>query len=97
MAKVSKALIENKFRWFVEAIGGHLAKDYKDVGGFAIDHYGSGYKIVQILNAGGGEAEPFGNTRMKGEAFVDALDLATRAIEYKNSTRAQRLKKQQNR
>ena len=82
MAKVSKALIENKFRWFVEAIGGHLAKDYKDVGGFAIDHY-NGYQIVQIVSVGGGQTNPFGSGRMKGEAFVDALDLATRAIEYK--------------
>jgi len=89
MATVSKKLVENKFKWFVEALGGKLAQGYNDVGGYALNYNGiyGGYNIVRIVNAGGGQSQPFGSGRRKASAFVDALELATTALEIKAGRR----------
>lgn len=89
MATVSKKLVENKFKRFVQALGGKVATAWNDVGAFALDHnsvYG-GYTVVQIVNASGGVSSPFGYHRMKASQFVDALDFATQALEYKHRIR----------
>lgn len=83
MAAIKRKDIENNFKWFVDAIGGKMASSWNDIGGYAINHnstYG-GYQIVQISNASGGQHEPFGSMRRKGQDFVDTLHFAVRAVE----------------
>lgn len=83
MARISKSLIENNFKWFVQALGGRIATSYNDAGAYRLDYNGTygGYNIEKISNAGGGISQPFGSARMKAEPFLDAIILATRAIE----------------
>jgi hypothetical protein len=39
---------------YAEAVGGHVARDYRDVGGYYINKNANGYKIEVIVNSGGG-------------------------------------------
>ena len=81
--RTGKKYVEAVFKRFCEAMGKHVAEDYKDVGGYSLDHnsiYG-GYVIEEIHGASGGVDHPFGSNRMKAGAFTDAMHFAMRAIE----------------
>lgn len=83
MATTSKKQVENKFKFFIEAIGGKVASSYNDVGGYRLDYascYG-GYNIEQISNDSGAVSHPFGCARKKAGEFWDTLDFAGRASE----------------
>jgi hypothetical protein len=69
---------------FLKAIGGHRAKDYKDVGGFQLDYntfYG-GVRLDVISNPQGAVSNPFGMHRVKPSQFTDMINFAIKAIEY---------------
>lgn len=76
--------VEAVFKLWVSAINGHPAKDYKDVGGYKLDHnsvYG-GWQVVRICNEHGGESNnAFLNTRLTAYYFVTALRASMRTIE----------------
>jgi hypothetical protein len=66
------------FAVFVKQIGGHIATDYNDVGGYRLDYaapYG-GYNVEQISNGGGGVRHPFGPRRRKAEEMWHTLYFA---------------------
>jgi len=67
------------------AIGGHRAKDYKDVGGYQLDYntfYG-GIRVDRIVNEAGGVTNPFGMHRVKPYDFCQMVDFTIKAIELK--------------
>jgi len=85
MSRVSKKDIESQFKLFIEAIGGKVAADYKDVGGFKLDYssiYG-GYRITQIFSEGGAINMPFGDFRTRKGDFYYQLIFATNAVQNK--------------
>jgi len=80
MARTTKKQVEAKFERFINSIGGRIAKDYKDVGGYQLDNqpiYG-GYVIQRIFNDSGAIDHPFGQIRRKASEFYDTLDFAER-------------------
>jgi len=83
MARTTKKQIETKFERFVKAIGGHIAKDYKDVGGYELDYdsVNGGYLIGQISSNSGALSCPFGHVRRKASDFWDTLDFGERVAD----------------
>lgn len=78
-------LVQYRFERVVEAIGGRVASNWNDVGGYILDYapvYG-GYCIRQISNSGGGQSSPFGDLRYKPTAFIEMMDFTLRALEIK--------------
>lgn len=82
--RTTKAEVTAVFKMWVESVGGHLAKDYSDVGGYQLDHnsvYG-GYQIVQIVNERGGQSDSvFLTCRLTAFYFVQAMRGAIRSME----------------
>ncbi len=67
-----------------DACGTSMAQDYKDVGAWELDYnaiYG-GAVIQEVVNSAGGVTLPLGQRRMAPGAFVEACELATKAIRY---------------
>ena len=79
--RTSKKQVQGIFEVFVKAIHGHVAKDYKDVGGYRLQyHFNQGYSIEQIYNEQGGITEPFGSTIRKAEEMWYTLYFAMDVI-----------------
>lgn len=82
--RTTKSEVEAVFKLWVSGINGHVAKDYKDVGGYQLDHNGvyGGYQVVQICNERGGQSDNvFLNSRLTAYYFVSALRASMRSIE----------------
>ena len=80
--RTTKSEVEAVFKNWVKAVDGHIAVDYKDVGGYRLDHnsiYG-GYEIERICNAQGGVSVVM-YQRLSAYYFVQALRLAIHSIE----------------
>lgn len=70
------------FERLIKAIGGRVAKDYKDVGAYRLDWnptYGGG-NIERIVSDGGGVSQPFGAGRMNASEFCDSVYFAMNAL-----------------
>lgn len=69
---------EAAFNRLISAIGGRVAKDYKDVGAYRLDWNGSygGGNIERISNEPGGVSQPFGANRRNAREFCDAVRFA---------------------
>lgn len=82
--RTTKAEVVAVFKNWVEAIGGHEAKDWKDVGGYQLDHNGiyGGYQVVRICNEHGGQSDNvFLSSRLTAYYFTQALRASIRSIE----------------
>ena len=89
MARTTKEQLQNKFEQFVKAVGGKVASEYNDEGGYSLDNqpiYG-GWVVEQVVNDAGSIHHPFGPARKKAGELWDALDFAIRAIEIKEGSR----------
>lgn len=80
--RISKKNVEALFNAFVKAIGGHIATNYNDIGGYDLNYsqYG-GFEINRIMNDSGGLTQPFGMTRRKTTEMYYTLSFAIKAIE----------------
>ena len=76
--RYTKKDAENALERLVTSIGGHMAKDSKDVGGYQLDYntYYGGCVVHQIINEAGGVTLPFGMHRVKPYDFCQAVDFA---------------------
>lgn len=74
--------VETQFARFVKLIGGHVAQDWNDVGGYRLDHYPmyGGWNIERILNDGGALNQPFGQKRHNAEGLLDMMAFAEDAM-----------------
>lgn len=82
MERTTKSQVETAFKWFVQELGGHLAVNYKDVGGYGLEYascYG-GYAVYQICNEHGGQSNPFGSRRMSASEMYQTLWFANQAL-----------------
>lgn len=90
MPRVSQQAINQLFAVFCRVHGMRLAKDYRDVGGYALDHGNGGYQIVQI-SRGGGVRVAFTERRYSPSEFKDVLYYSIRVKEELESENRQRL------
>ena len=83
MARTTKKNIESSFTHFCDAFGFNKSQSWNDPG-LGLDHNSSygGYVIEERSGSSGGVGHPFGSSRMKANAFYDALWFATRAMEH---------------
>jgi hypothetical protein len=78
--KVTKQVIESRFKALCDALGKRVATDYKDVGAWSLDYarcYG-GFVIVEIMAHG--EKHPFGHERVSASELYTMINFALRAI-----------------
>jgi hypothetical protein len=76
MDRYTRKDAENALQRLVFALGGKIAKDYKDVHGYRLDHAYGGYNVERIVNEQGGVTLPFGMQRRTAREFVDAVRFA---------------------
>ena len=82
MTRTTKADMQRAMEHLAEATGAHVAKDYKDVGGWRVDYnpiYG-GAVIEEIVNNGGGVTRAFTDRRVPPDMFCHCCQFAARAI-----------------
>lgn len=86
MARTSKKEVLSAFAIFVKAIGGHAARDYRDVGGYVLNYAGyyGGYRVEQFSNEHGGVDTPFGHLRRPAREMVDTMRFAIDAVSQKD-------------
>ena len=80
--RVTKEMVVAQVDRLMKMLGGHWAKDYKDVGGWELDYnsiYG-GYVINTIYNVGGAVAQPFGAMRRNAREMYDTLYFAMEVL-----------------
>jgi len=80
--RTTRSEVEAVFKLWVSAVGGRVAKSYKDVGAYRLDHnsiYG-GYGIERIRNEQGGVSAVTG-VRLSAYPFVCSLRAGMRTIE----------------
>lgn len=70
--RTTRKHVESAFTHLCKALGKREAVDYKDVGGWRLDHLpGHGWRIEEIINERGAVTEPFGSRRFSAAAFYD--------------------------
>ncbi len=79
MDRYTRKDAENALGILVRHIGGHVADNWNDVGGYRLDYY-QGYNVERIVNASGGITHPFGARRMTAREFVQTVRFATDAV-----------------
>lgn len=85
MERTTRKTVETVFEYFLKAINGRKAKDYKDVDGYRLDYnpiYG-GYVVEQIVNDGGGVSRPFGDRRRAPAEMVSTLNFVMEVLREK--------------
>lgn len=84
MARVSRAVVESRFRALCDALGKRIATGPRDVGSWRLDYaqcYG-GYTIVEVSTSGG-EFHPFSalGRRLSGAEMEEIINFTLRAIQ----------------
>lgn len=69
----TESRMREMFQSFVEALGGWVAKDHNDVGGFQLNIVQGYYVIQQVVREGGGVSDPFGSTGRTPEEMAAIL------------------------
>lgn len=72
--RVTKELINNRFKDFIESIGGRVATNATDTGGYYLDKGYGGYVINKVINDLGGVTCPWGYRRMSAKELLYTLD-----------------------
>lgn len=82
MERTTRKHVESAFKAFVSEMGGHVAVDYKDAGGYLLDHGYGGVVVARICNEHGGQSNPFGHRRMSSSEAYHTLWFAVEVLRH---------------